>query len=430
MRGFYITFLLLAACGNQIQDPDPSASSTPTNQSANLSSADQSKQNVTRRGYELIFSAEFMPGENIARARITVHQSSRQLIELDLNAPLEKYTLIEADGDATHNANRISWHPPTQGGQLVYDVKIRSTRGDADDAQIHENWSIVRLEDIFPPMKNRRSKNAIAASKLMLSGPGKWSFETRYGAIKSTTELPINPKRHLSQPTGWLVAGHLGIRRETIAERKISVAAPKGSGFRRLDVLTFLNWTLPELAQTLPTLPPRLLIVGAPEHMWRGGLSAPGSLYLHNNRPLVSENATSSILHELMHTAGLHSAVQGGDWIVEGLAEYYSLVILRRSGGISQKRFESAIAQQNQWAISQNGTLQHPSKGANTAFAVTVLDKLANELQASGTSLDRVLQALVNHEQAISPGLLNQIVKQHLGHQSQVLQTYIDPEQA
>ena len=59
--------------------------------------------------------------------------------------------------------------------------------------------------------------------------------------------------------------------------------------------------------------------------MWRGGLSAPQSLFVHSDRPLISENATSTLLHEVMHLAlGIRAAEQF-DWIVEGLASYFAL---------------------------------------------------------------------------------------------------------
>ena len=99
---------------------------------------------------------------------------------------------------------------------------------------------------------------------------------------------------------------------------------------RRLDLLTFLHWTLPELSRTFTDLPERILIAGAPNGMWRGGLSAPASLYMHVGRPVVSENRTSTVLHELIHLAGFHSAAEGADWIVEGVPEYYSLLLLKR----------------------------------------------------------------------------------------------------
>ena len=49
---------------------------------------------------------------------------------------------------------------------------------------------------------------------------------------------------------------------------------------------------------------PRLLIVSAGDPMWRGGLSGPSSMFLHSDRPLISENRTSTLLHEL----GAHRA--------------------------------------------------------------------------------------------------------------------------
>ena len=55
--------------------------------------------------------------------------------------------------------------------------------------------------------------------------------------------------------------------------RHVAVSAPVGSGVRRLDTLAFLQWTLPELARVLPSLPANLFIAGAPDGMWRGGLS-------------------------------------------------------------------------------------------------------------------------------------------------------------
>ena len=75
--------------------------------------------------------------------------------------------------------------------------------------------------------------------------------------------------------------------------------------------------------------------------MWRGALSAPQSLYVHAERPLLSGNATSTLLHEIVHIGLGLADERGADWIVEGLAEYYSLEVLRRSGTISE---ESAIS--------------------------------------------------------------------------------------
>ena len=159
-----------------------------------------------------------------------------------------------------------------------------------------------------------------------------------------------NPDRRLDLPSGWIVMGHLGVRREQIAGMQVAVAGPVDHSIRRLDTLALLNWTMPELARIVPELPPRLTVVSAGEPMWRGGLSAPLSLFLHADRPLISENATSTLLHEIMHMAlGLDSE-DDYDWIIEGLAEYYSLQLLARSGTISAARYAMAEEDLAEWA--------------------------------------------------------------------------------
>ena len=100
----------------------------------------------------------------------------------------------------------------------------------------------------------------------------------------------------------------------------------------------------------MPQLPPRLLIVSAGDPMWRGGLSGPSSMFLHSDRPLISENRTSTLLHELVHIALGIRGDEESDWIVEGLAELYSLETLRRSGGISEQRYKQALKHLSQWA--------------------------------------------------------------------------------
>jgi hypothetical protein len=168
---------------------------------------------------------------------------------------------------------------------------------------------------------------------------------------------------------------------------------------RRMDMLALLHWTLPELKEILPDALPRLTIVSAGAPMWRGGLSAPASFFLHADRPLISENATSSLLHEVMHTAlGLRSS-DGNDWIVEGLAEYYSIELLRRGNAISASRATKAFAQLAEWGEQSRTLCGAQSTAATTALAVTIMRKLDRELlkKSDGdVNLDSLLPSLAN----------------------------------
>lgn len=360
--------------------------------------------------YRVNFLAKFNEDADTARIQVEVQQSGAQLKHLDFNAPDTRYQYVHADGSVKQTTRRIRWQIPEHGGTISMDVIVDQKRGKAYDALQAESWVIMRLGDLFPRARARTVKGAVSESTLSLQGPQGWSFETPYGKV-GKTPVSIPSRRGFNHPVGWMAGGLLGTRRTTIGDHEITITAPRGSGFRRLDLLSFLRWTWPHATEVYTHLPQHILIVGAPPPMWRGALSAPGSLFLHTGRPLVSENATSSLLHELGHLAGLSSAAAGDDWIVEGLTEYYSVEILRRSGGISQRRAERTLQHLAAWADREQGKLTDPSKGANTAAAVVYFQKLQARLPAGG--LDGIVAKLLANP-PISSTALNAAVQQAL----------------
>lgn len=374
--------------------------------------------------YEAAFHAKFVPADGVAEVRITIRQAAGELIRLDLAAPPERFQDFATDGMLERTGNRVVWEVPTNGGVLTYRAQIDHRREhDSDaapyDARMTKHWALLRLGDVFPPAQTRSRVNARSASTLSLSGPSQWSFESRYGAVRHS--IPIDdPQRRFDRPTGWLVAGEIGVRREIIMNRRVSIAAPTGEGSRRIDTLAFLRWTLPTLIEVFPEFPPRLLIASAGSPMWRGGLSGPSSLFLHADRPLISENGTSTVLHELVHVATSDRFDDAADWIVEGLAEYYALEVLRRSGGLSERRFRHALDTLRSWAETADGRLREPSRGADTARAVLVLDALATELNAGGTSMDTVI-ARLPASRPLDLAQLRRVVAAQLGKPSKVL---------
>ncbi|MBT8100172.1 MAG: hypothetical protein KJO82_10495, partial [Gammaproteobacteria bacterium] len=133
-----------------------------------------------------------------------------------------------------------------------------------------------------------------------------------------------------------------------------------------------------------------------------------------------------TVLHEVMHLAlGINAAAQQ-DWIVEGLAEFYSLQLLQRSGTISKRRFENALAKQREWAAKADDLCRDASTGAVTARAVALFADLdgeirqASELQAS---LDDVVRQLVAMQGPLDIEDLNTAVAATLGKKSELLDT-------
>jgi hypothetical protein len=377
--------------------------------------------------YTVRFAAEFQPQRGIATASISVDQPANLLRVLDLDAPQDRFSHFSGDGTIERQGPRLLWKVPAAGGTLSYEFQVNHRRGQSLDAKMTDDWAILRLDSLFPGARVTSRAGASSRSALALHGPDGWRFESRYGTVRG--ELAIGAdERKFDRPTGWLAAGKLGVRWETIARRKIAVAGPQGQGMRRMDIIAFLHWTLPKLVKVFPDFESRLLIVGAREGMWRGGLSGPGSLYLHSDRPLLSENATSALLHELVHTATAAAGKTREDWIIEGVAEYYSLEILRRSHGISQKRYERALGTLSAWVDRDHGILTSPSSGANTARAVLLFDEIQRALSQRGAgSLDEIIRKLMAADEIDGRQLLG-LVEQALGARADFLRTALNAD--
>lgn len=370
--------------------------------------------------YELRYSGRFVPDQKRIEATIEVRQPGPVLRVLDLAARQSRFSEFRGDGTIERQGERLLWRVPPAGGRLEYHVEVDHQRGGRYDARMESDWAILRLDDVFPAARVVALKGAESHATLALEGPPGWMFESRYGPVNGRIAVP-NPSRRFDRPTGWLAAGRLGVRRERIGDRRIVVAAPEGQELRRLDIIAFLRWTLPRLARVFPDFPDRLLIVGARDGMWRGALSGPDSLYVHSDRPLISENGTSTLLHELVHIATGSGDASREDWIIEGLAEFYSLEILRRSGGLGTARYQQAFDRLADWARRDNGALRSPSTGPDTAYAAVLFRALHEELEAAEAGgLDPVARELLRARHIDGP-TLRALVEKALGGRSRAL---------
>lgn len=350
--------------------------------------------------YEVHYSITPAPASSTVHVELSLTQSRALLRELSFAAD-KRIREIKADGQVIEHDGRITWYPPAAGGTLAWVARVRNERGNGRfDALLDDDWGIFRMEDIIPRARTRTLKGATSRTSFEFSLPTGWAAVTEYPSI----DIPIaveRSERRFDQPTGWIAVGDLGVRRETIAGIRVAIAAPQGENMRRMDMLAVLNWTLPELAEILPQALPRLTIVGAGKPMWRGGLSAPASLFLHADRPLISENGTSALLHEVMHTALGVRPRAGYDWIVEGLAEYYSIELLRRGRAITATRADTAMRRQREWAEQAETLCADASTAATTALAVTIFDELDRELSAATdgeAGLDDLLPGIVGQD--------------------------------
>jgi hypothetical protein len=401
MRALLICVVLCGACGTQVAD---------------------SEEPLDSLAYELALVVEPRPLDGIVNVTMRVNQREALLRELRFRNDV-RMSGFRGDGEVLRESEQTLWLPPADGGELSWTVAVAHRRnGDGYDAWLGAEFGLFRAEDIIPRAASRTRTGAHSNTSMRFRLPSGWSVVTQY---PDTGTIRIdNPDRRLDLPSGWIVMGQLGVRREQIGGMHVAVAGPVGHSIRRLDTLALLNWTMPELERIVSELPPRLTIVSAGEPMWRGGLSAPQSLFLHAERPLISENATSTLLHEIMHMALGIDSKDDHDWIVEGLAEYYSLQLLVRSGTISAERH--AIAEQDlaEWARDATGLCDGHSTGPQTALAVGVLARLDEEIRtvSSGeASLDDLTRDLLERDELLDLERLTASATEIIGHKPDAL---------
>lgn len=375
-----------------------------------------------RQTYGILYTAWIKAGESQATVKIRISRQAQWVHWVRLSADAKRYSKFTGTGEIKVDGDTVHWTPPKDDAYLQFRVNLESRRESGRyDGYITEDWGMFRADDLIPPIHLDMEDGTESESKLQLNLPDGWTAVTPFPRYSSGRYRIDNPRRLFDRPTGWVVigkSGKVGTRRESIGSTLVAVTGPSNQGVRRMDIMAFLRWTLPTLQSLFEEPLERLLIVSAGDPMWRGALSGPASLFVHADRPMISENATSTLIHELIHVSMSARSVPGADWIVEGLAEYYSLEILKRSGAISEARFEKAHKDLGEWAKSAGPLDSARSSGAITARAVGVLRTIDKEIKTSSQgrgSLDDVMRQLGSAAQPITLAQFRKVAEKVAG---------------
>ncbi|MDH4047758.1 MAG: hypothetical protein OEW68_06860 [Gammaproteobacteria bacterium] len=393
-------------------------------QGCGVSSSESAESPDNRNLYRIEFVVT--PDRSAAGAHVSMNlaQSRGQLRQIRMQIDPQRIGSVHGDGQLQIEGETVTWSPARSGGSLRWFASLRHLRDDDSyDAYIDSEWALFRAEDIIPRATSRSLKGTSSDTWLRFELPTGWTSVTPYFGQDHKYRVD-NPARRFDLPGGWIALGKIGVRNDTISGVRVKVAGPEGQSVRRMDTLALLHWTMPEMLVILPEFPQRLTVLSAGDPMWRGGLSGPKSLYIHSDRPLISENGTSTLLHEVFHVGFGPGAAQNADWIIEGLAEYYSIQFLARSGTISATRYTRALAMQAEWGESVSKICAARSSGARTARSVSILAALDNELRKhskNGSSLDDVTRALASSDEKVSLGSLRDIATRLIGRRPDAL---------
>lgn len=351
--------------------------------------------------YNLRYTVELQPAKD--RARVTIHIDRGYLLRHLSFAMRPMYSDVKANGNFRIEEGRGVWDLPEKDAQMTLNVKISRERDPGRfDARMTKDWAIFRGDNIIPAVYTEEMPGAESNATLTFKLPEGWSVETGWPRRSGNTFRIDNPERLFDRPIGWMIAGKIGTRRTQVGNTNVAVSGPQGEGLRRMDALTFLTFVWPQMQKAFGQSPNKLLIVGAGDPMWRGGLSASNSLFLHADRPLVSENGTSPLVHELVHMvtriSGVKEDAWSDDWIAEGIAEFYSFELMYRAGAMTRERRQQIIARLGRWGNEITDLRLPRASGPVTARAVVLLDELDQEIRArtnNKSTLDDVVRALI-----------------------------------
>jgi hypothetical protein len=381
--------------------------------------AQEKKPDDAVRAYDFTVSARIVPTERAAHVTLELGKGAEHVDWIRFRVDPQRQILVRGDGEIESDGARVTWTPPRKGGALRYVFRIDHLRDERRyDARCAKSWAIFRAEDLVPRARISTADGAVSRTRLRLRVPEGWGVATPYVKLRGGDYQIENQNRRFDRPLGWIIAGHLGVLREEVSGVRVAIAGPRDQGVRRQDMLALLRWTMPTLREALGQAPDRLLIVSAGDPMWRGGLSGPGSLYLHSHRPLIESDGTSPLLHEVMHTALRLRPGNDGDWAIEGLAEYYSLQLLVRSGTISRERAEDAYESLAKRGREAEHLRSRTISGAGTARAVTVLRSLDGRIRDATDqtrSLDDVVRLLVREGGVVTTERVQKLAEQVSG---------------
>lgn len=395
--------------------------------------------------YPIEYRVELAPGKDSATVTVTIADSSL-VREVDFNIGAGLYSEFASDSPWRREGDRLLWEPQGDPARLSYRARVSQRRPSqhGDDAPRYDalmtaDWAIFRGDDLVPPAAVTTAPGARSDARLVFELPPgwpsvntEWPEEPAAGAGEEPGSVRVfrvdNPERRFDRPTGWMIAGKLGTRRDFLGTpevglTRVSVSAPRGTSLHRMDILTFLNFVWPQVQDTFGRLPDELLIVGGDSPMWLGGLSAAQSLFLHAERPLVSENGTSALMHELTHMLTRISGRKRDDWIAEGIAEFYAIEFISRAGGMTAERKQRVLEHLGEWGSEVNTLRKLQSTGATTARAVLLFYDLDREIRthtADRRSLDDVVRELMK-QRKVGLGDLRRIVGELIARPSQVL---------
>jgi predicted metalloprotease with PDZ domain len=322
----------------------------------------------------------------------------------------DRFTDVSGTGRLEWHGRTLRWTPGAPYAHLRYRVAVPRRRppGPHFDSWAEGDWIATRALHLFPEINVDFRSGAEAAksrARLVFRLPRGWKAASAQLPAEGGGFMVREPDKQFDRPRGWFLLGHIARHRRTVAGMEITVATAPGSALDVRALFRLYTRTVPLLAKLLGPPPPRLLIVSAPDPMWRGGLSGEDSFFVNGHIPLRSPDKTSTYLHELFHVWQPFRAGRDGRWVTEGLAEYYSLALPHRAGRLSERSFRRGIAlfrRYGRWDVDLSRTREPAALNNSAPLVMEWIDREIRRLSGGQRSLDDAVRLLAAEGGAVT----------------------------
>ena len=376
---------------------------------------DARSPDATRRGaretFSITYTIEITAGDP-ERARVRWDLAGIDEIErIRLRFDPDRFAGFEGSGTLERRRGEVLWWPEGPYADLSYVARINPRRapGKGYDSYAGNGWIVSRTADLFPrsAVRFRREvePDPESRARLVLRLPKDWEAATVMPSDGPLRYVVESPNHRLDHPRGWLLLGHLHRTDTNIASTSVTVAMTPGVTIQAEPIVQLLRRALPLVDELFGRPLARLLIVVAPDPMWRGGLSGEASFYIHGDRPLRSPDRTSPYLHELFHVAAPFRPSADGHWVTEGLAEYYSLELQRRIGLLTAADYERALtlfARHGVWGQDFTRTAAPALRNNSAPLVMHALDQGIRAATAGERGLDAAVTSLASDGGVVS----------------------------
>jgi hypothetical protein len=340
-----------------------------------------------------------------------------------------RYRYFNGNGQITQLGSDVIWTPGHLNASLEYEVILPHERKkDVYDSFGKKDWFITRTNDLFAYKKFAFRRSSKSLTTVSFDLPSGWEVETEMLPFgQQTYRTQSFPGHRYEWPTGWIIFGRI---ERTIAKADdvvITIAYPKAflentsriakSGHilplspaerfsqKMAQAQEIYEKVIPLMKKFLPQYARRFLVIYGEKPMWMGGLSGENSLFINRRISNLSKDYSSTLVHEFFHVCqGFKKNKKDGEWLVEGLAEYFSLLLLEEAGITTPQQFRAGIEsykKNGQWNVNLTKSFKKAVLYENAPLIFFTLDEMIKEKTQGQKSLKNVMAALALETDAV-----------------------------